>query len=150
MIWMHRLKRVFHVDSGLLLQREKSGVVTAGKPGAGVLDGGLKLSELIAKGWPDEKECADRAPLRGVQHENCDALGISCVRIAGHAFHRGRRSPHAGAGTTRTLALLRGSISILPSALPSISTIHSRRSPLNLQIMSRGVLEIASVTIARR
>ena len=38
-------------DCGLLLQREKSGVVTAGKPEVGELDGGLKLSELIARGW---------------------------------------------------------------------------------------------------
>ena len=38
-------------ESGLLLQREKSGVVTAGKPEVAELDSGLKLSELIARGW---------------------------------------------------------------------------------------------------
>ena len=38
-------------ESGLLLQREKSGVVTAGKPEVAELDCGLKLSELIARGW---------------------------------------------------------------------------------------------------
>ena len=38
-------------DSGILLQREKSGVVTARKPEIDKLEGGLKLSELIARGW---------------------------------------------------------------------------------------------------
>ena len=38
-------------DSGLLLQREKSGVVTARKPEVDKLEGGLKLSELITRGW---------------------------------------------------------------------------------------------------
>ena len=38
-------------ESGFLLQREKSGVVTAGKPEVAKLDSGLKLSELIARGW---------------------------------------------------------------------------------------------------
>ena len=38
-------------ESGLVLQREKSGVVTAGKPEVAELDSGLKLSELIARGW---------------------------------------------------------------------------------------------------
>jgi len=39
------------VESGFLLQREKSGVVIAGKPEVAKLDSGLKLSELIARGW---------------------------------------------------------------------------------------------------
>lgn len=38
-------------DNGLVLQRETSGVVTAGKPMVGEFDGGMKLSELIARGW---------------------------------------------------------------------------------------------------
>ena len=38
-------------DNGLLLQRGRSGVVTTHKPEAGELEGGLKLSELIARGW---------------------------------------------------------------------------------------------------
>ena len=38
-------------ESGLLLQRESSGVVTVRKPEVEKLDGGLKLSELIARGW---------------------------------------------------------------------------------------------------
>ena len=38
-------------DSGVLLKREKSGVVTARRPEFGEVDGSLKLSELIARGW---------------------------------------------------------------------------------------------------
>ena len=38
-------------DNGLLLQRERSGVVTTHKPEARETEGGLKLSELIARGW---------------------------------------------------------------------------------------------------
>ena len=38
-------------DNGLLLQREKSGVVSTHKPETGDREGGLKLSELIARGW---------------------------------------------------------------------------------------------------
>ena len=38
-------------DSGLLLRREQSGVVTARRPEAEDVEDGLKLSELIARGW---------------------------------------------------------------------------------------------------
>ena len=38
-------------DNGLLLRREASGVVTTHKPEVKELEGGLKLSELIARGW---------------------------------------------------------------------------------------------------
>lgn len=38
-------------ENGLLLQREKSGVVTTRKPEAKEMEDGLKLSELIARGW---------------------------------------------------------------------------------------------------
>ena len=38
-------------ENGLLLQRERSGVVTTHKPEAREMEGGLKLSELIARGW---------------------------------------------------------------------------------------------------
>ena len=38
-------------DNGLLLQRQRTGVVTTQEPVAGEIEGGLKLSELIARGW---------------------------------------------------------------------------------------------------
>ncbi len=38
-------------ESGLLLQRKGAGVVTASRPEFGEFDGGMKLSELIARGW---------------------------------------------------------------------------------------------------
>jgi len=38
-------------DCGLLLEREASGAVTARKPERHILEGGLKFSELIARGW---------------------------------------------------------------------------------------------------
>jgi predicted ATPase len=38
-------------DCGLLLQRESSGAVTARKLEGRVVEGGLKLSEMVARGW---------------------------------------------------------------------------------------------------
>ena len=38
-------------ENGLLLHRERSGVVTTRKPESSETEGGLKLSELIARGW---------------------------------------------------------------------------------------------------
>ena len=38
-------------DCGLLLEREASGVVTARKPEGHLFEGGLKFSEVIARGW---------------------------------------------------------------------------------------------------
>ena len=38
-------------ENGLLLQRKGAGVVTASRPEVGEPDDGLKLSELIARGW---------------------------------------------------------------------------------------------------
>lgn len=38
-------------DCGLLLEREVSGVVTARRPESHLFEGGLKFSELIARGW---------------------------------------------------------------------------------------------------
>lgn len=38
-------------DRGLLLQRGASGVVTVQRPGGKAIEGGLKLSEVVARGW---------------------------------------------------------------------------------------------------
>ena len=38
-------------DRGILLQREISGVTRARKPGGKLTESGLKLSEIVARGW---------------------------------------------------------------------------------------------------
>ena len=52
-ICSHHPELIDHLggDSGLLLRRKRSGAVTARKPKVSGTDGGLKLSELIARGW---------------------------------------------------------------------------------------------------